>query len=182
LARAQAACRREATRRTPDWDRLFELHHAFHELLRARLAGPRLRLLLDGLRPHLDRYEYFYGRLHGTGFEATFAEHDAIVAAVAAGRADGAERAVRANWFHGAERLAAAVQRAGEAGVLRAPAADAAHGRGPGAAPAARAPRTPAGAISAAPRPRERDRVTLRQSGRDGSARSGGVHQVPSSR
>jgi DNA-binding GntR family transcriptional regulator len=119
LARAQAAFRREATKRAPDWDRLFELHHAFHALLRSRLAGPRLRLLLDGLRPHLDRYEYFYGRLHGSGFEATFEEHDAIVAAIESGRADVAERAVRANWFNGADRLAKVVQRAGEAGFLR---------------------------------------------------------------
>src|SRR5215207_2526004 len=119
LAKAQAAFRREATKRAPDWDRLFELHHAFHELLRNRLAGPRLRLLLDGLRPHLDRYEYFYGRLHGSGFEATFEEHDAIVAAIESGRADVAERAVRANWFNGADRLAKVVQRAGEAGFLR---------------------------------------------------------------
>ncbi len=119
LARAQAAFRREATKRAPDWDRLFELHHAFHEVLRSRLAGPRLRLLLDGLRPHLDRYEYFYGRLQGSGFEATFEEHDAIVAAIETGRADAAERAVRANWFNGADRLAGIVRRAGEAGFLR---------------------------------------------------------------
>ena len=119
LARAQAAFRREATKRAPDWDRLFERHHAFHEVLRATLAGPRLRLLLDGLRPHLDRYEYFYGRLHETGFDATFEEHDAIVAAIASGRADIAERTVRANWFNGADRLAKVVQRAGEAGFLR---------------------------------------------------------------
>ncbi len=119
LAKAQAAFRREATKRTPDWDRLFELHHAFHELLRTRLAGPRLRLLLVGLRPHLDRYEYVYGRLHQSGFEATFEEHDAIVAAIGSGRADVAERAVRANWFNGADRLAKVVQRAGEAGFLR---------------------------------------------------------------
>lgn len=119
LAKAQAAFRHEATKRTPDWDRQFELHHAFHELLRTRLAGPRLRLLLDGLRPHLDRYEYFYGPLHGTGFEATFEEHDAIVAAIESGRADVAERAVRANWFNAADRLATIVQRAGEAGFLR---------------------------------------------------------------
>jgi DNA-binding GntR family transcriptional regulator len=118
LAKAQAAFRREATKRTPDWDRLFELHHAFHELLRTRLAGPRLRSLLDGLRPHLDRYEYFYGRLHGSGFEATFEEHDTIVAAIESGPADVAERAVRANWFRGADRLATVVQRAGEAGFL----------------------------------------------------------------
>lgn len=119
LAKAQAAFRREATKRTPGWDRLFDLHHAFHEVLRNRLAGPRLRLLLDGLRPHLDRYEYFYGALHGSGFDATFKEHDAIVAAIESGRADVAERAVRANWFNGADRLATVVERAGEAGFLR---------------------------------------------------------------
>ena len=119
LAKAQAAFRREATKRAPDWDRLFELHHAFHEVLRTRLAGPRLRFLLDGLRAHLDRYEYFYGRLQGSGFEATFEEHDAIVAAIESGRADVAERAVRANWFNGAGRLAKSVQRAGESGLLR---------------------------------------------------------------
>jgi len=118
LAKAQAAFRREATKRAPDWDRQFELHHAFHELLRTRLAGPRLRLLLDGLRPHLDRYEYFYGPLHGGGFEATFVEHDAIVAAIESGPADAAERAVRANWFNAADRLAKIVQRVGEAGFL----------------------------------------------------------------
>jgi DNA-binding GntR family transcriptional regulator len=119
LAKAEAAFRREATKRTPDWDRLFERHNAFHELLRTRLAGPRLRLLLDGLRPHLDRYEYFYGPLHRSGFEATFEEHDAIMAAIESGPADAAERAVRANWFNGAGRLVMIVERAGEAGFLR---------------------------------------------------------------
>ena len=119
LSKAQAAFRREATKRTPDWDRLFELHHAFHETLRNSLAGPRLRLLLDGLRPHLDRYEYFYGPLHRSGFEATYEEHDAIVAAIESGRADVAERAVRANWFNGAARLVKIVERVGEAGFLR---------------------------------------------------------------
>ncbi len=129
LAGAQAAFRREATKRAPGWDRLFELHHAFHAALRTGLAGPRLRALLDGLRPHLDRYEYFYGRLHESGFEATFEEHDAIVAAVGSGHADLAERAVRANWFNGADRLAKVVQRADEAGLLRGLASDAASRR-----------------------------------------------------
>ena len=119
LAKAEAAFRREATKRAPDWDQQFELHHAFHEVLRTWLGGPRLRQLLDGLRPHLDRYEYFYGPLHRSGFDATFEEHDAIVAAIESGRADAAERAVRANWFKGAERVVRIVQRTGEAGFLR---------------------------------------------------------------
>ncbi|HEY0155336.1 MAG TPA: GntR family transcriptional regulator [Longimicrobium sp.] len=118
LAKAQAAFRREATKRTPHWDRLFELHHAFHGLLRARLAGPRLCLILDGLRSHLDRYEYFCGPLYGSGsFDETFEEHDAIIAAIESGRADAAEAAVRTNWFNGADRLAKIVEQVGEAGV-----------------------------------------------------------------
>ena len=118
LVRAQAAFRREATRRAPDCDRLFELDHAFHEQLRAGLAGPRIRLLLDGLWSHLRRYAHFYGRHQAANFAATFAEHDAIVAAIESGNADAAERAVRANWLNGADRLATIVERAGEARLL----------------------------------------------------------------
>jgi DNA-binding GntR family transcriptional regulator len=119
MAEAQTQFRREASKRAPDWERLFERHHTFHETLRSALAGPRLRVLLAELRPHLDRYEYFYGPLMGSGFEETFEEHDAIVAAIASGSPAAADRAVRANWFKAAERLARVVQRAGEAGFLR---------------------------------------------------------------
>ena len=120
MRRAEDAFEREASRRAPDWDRLFDLHDAFHRALRDALAGPRLRAMLDTLRPHLDRYEYVYAPLLAPGYDATFAEHDAIVRAMAAGSADAAERAVRANWFRGAERLTAVVEQAGEAGFLRA--------------------------------------------------------------
>lgn len=119
MAKAQAEFRREATKRSPDWNRQFELHHAFHATLRTTLAGPSLQLLLAELRPHLDRYEYFYGPLMGAGFEETFEEHDAIVAVIESGTAVAAERAVRTNWFNAADRLAQIVQRAGEAGFLR---------------------------------------------------------------
>ncbi len=119
MANAQAEFRREATKRTPDWNRQFELHRAFHATLCSALAGPRLQSLLAELRPHLDRYEYFYGPLMRSGFEETFAEHDAIVASIESGTATAAERAVRTNWFKAAERLAQVVQRAGEAGFLR---------------------------------------------------------------
>jgi DNA-binding GntR family transcriptional regulator len=119
MAKAQAEFRREALKRAPDWNRQFDLHRAFHEALRVTLAGPRLRVLLAELGPHLDRYEYFYGPLMGSGFEATFDEHDAIVEAIASGSAAAAERAVRTNWFRAADRLARVVRRAGEAGFLR---------------------------------------------------------------
>ena len=58
------------------------------------------------MRPRLDRYEWLYAPFIGPDFTATYAEHDAIVAAVRDGSAAGAERAVRANWFNGGDRLA----------------------------------------------------------------------------
>jgi DNA-binding GntR family transcriptional regulator len=119
LTRAEDTFEREAKKRSPDWDRLFELHDAFHRTFVDSLAGPRLHVLLDGLRSHLDRYEYMYGPLLGPGYEATFAEHAAIIHAIAEDSADVVERAVRANWFRGAERLGEVVESAGEAGFLR---------------------------------------------------------------
>jgi len=109
LGRAEDAFEREARRKASDWDRLFELHHAFHRTLIDRLAGPKLRTLLESLRWQLDRYEYFYAPLLGPDFEPTFAEHALIIKTVAAGKADPAERAVRGNWFGGAKRLAAVI-------------------------------------------------------------------------
>lgn len=119
LMKADRAFRREANRKAPDWDRLFELHDAFHRTLVEELAGPRLRRMLDDLRPHLDRYEYCYGPLLGPAYDATYAEHADIIRAVASGDAEWAERSVRQNWFGGGERLASAVARSGALGFLR---------------------------------------------------------------
>jgi DNA-binding GntR family transcriptional regulator len=110
LNAAEGAFRREARGRPLDFDRLFERHDAFHRALVDACAGPRTRALLDTIRPQLDRYEWQYAPLIGPDFRPTFAEHAAIVAAVRAGDADEAERAVRANWWNGAERLAGVVE------------------------------------------------------------------------
>ena len=71
------------------------------------------------LRPQVDRYEWFFAPLTGPDFSATYAEHDAIVRSVRAGTATAIERAVRANWFNGGDRLAAVIERA-DLGVLHA--------------------------------------------------------------
>jgi DNA-binding GntR family transcriptional regulator len=119
LMKAEDTFEREAKKRAPDWDRLFDLHNEFHRILVDALAGPRLRVLLDGLRPHLDRYEYAYGPMLAPGYDATFEEHAAIARAVADGTADDAERVVRANWFRGGARLEEVIGRVGETGLLR---------------------------------------------------------------
>jgi DNA-binding GntR family transcriptional regulator len=106
---------REATRRRPlDFDELFERHDAVHDALLDACAGPATRALLDTVRPRLDRYEWMYAPLIGPDFRATFREHSAIIRAAAAGDGAACERAVRANWFSGGERLAAALTREAE--------------------------------------------------------------------
>jgi DNA-binding GntR family transcriptional regulator len=95
--------------RKPDGDELFDLHDSFHRRLRAACAGPTVLSLLEALRPQVDRYEWVFGPLTGPDLSLSFSEHDAIVREVRAGTANGLERAVRANWFNGGARLAAAI-------------------------------------------------------------------------
>jgi DNA-binding GntR family transcriptional regulator len=120
LAACDAAFRLAAAAPAPDLDRLFELHDAFHRRLTDACAGPNVRALLEVIRPQLDRLEWMYAPLLGPGFAPTYAEHQAIADAVRAGDADDVERAVRANWFNGAERLGGAVERVGADGFARA--------------------------------------------------------------
>ncbi|MBV9880784.1 MAG: GntR family transcriptional regulator [Gemmatirosa sp.] len=109
--RAAERAFREATRERPlDYDRLFARHEAVHDALMHACAGPTTRALLAALRPRLDRYEWMYAPLIGPDFGATFREHAAIIRAARAGDGPACERAVRANWFSGGARLAAALQ------------------------------------------------------------------------
>jgi DNA-binding GntR family transcriptional regulator len=115
LARAMAAAHdafeRVARVRPPDFERMFELHNAFHAVLVERAATGRLHALIDQVSPHIHRYEYLYAGVVGPDYSATFAEHRAIVRAIRSGSAARAERAVRANWDNSARRLAVAAPR-----------------------------------------------------------------------
>lgn len=101
-----AAFRLATRQRRLDFDALFERHDAFHRALHDACAGSTIRALFDTLRPRLDRYEWLYAPLIGPDFSATYAEHAAIVEAIRDGSVSSAERAVRANWFNGGDRLA----------------------------------------------------------------------------
>ena len=105
--RQRDAAFRTASRQRPlDFDALFDRHDAFHRALHDACAGATIRALFDTMRPRLDRYEWLYAPLIGPDFSATYAEHAAIVTAVRDGNGTAAERAVRANWFNGGDRLA----------------------------------------------------------------------------
>jgi DNA-binding GntR family transcriptional regulator len=115
LAELHAEFRRTVSTRNTDWDALFERHDAFHRALQDAGAGPRIRALLDDLRPQVDRYEWLFAPLTGPDFSATNIEHGTIVRAVRNGTAAAIERAVRANWFNGRTRLGAAIDGADDA-------------------------------------------------------------------
>jgi DNA-binding GntR family transcriptional regulator len=74
------------------------------------VIGPETAALLQTIRPHLDRYEWFYAPLAGPDFSATHAEHRAIIDAVKAGNAHRLERTVQANWHNAAARLAPVIE------------------------------------------------------------------------
>ena len=111
LEKIESAFHAEARRRTPEYDRLFELHQAFHRSLVEAAAGPETRAVLRTIWPRMDRYEWFYAPMAGPDFTPTRREHAAIVEAVRHGSAHELERAVRANWLNAAKRLGLLIER-----------------------------------------------------------------------
>jgi DNA-binding GntR family transcriptional regulator len=126
IAKLPSAQRREVARRLDaaerafeeaagdpplDYDRLFRRHGTFHRELVDPGTGRELRAALAAIRPRLDRFEWYYAPLVGPDLAATFREHKAIIQTVRRGTPGAIERAVRANWFHGATRLARALAR-----------------------------------------------------------------------
>jgi DNA-binding GntR family transcriptional regulator len=110
LERVEKSFAVEAAKSPLDYDRLFETHDAFHRELTRHVIGQETAALLQTIRPHLDRYEWFYAPLIGPDFSATHAEHRAIIDALKAGSAHRLERAVQANWENGATRLAPVIE------------------------------------------------------------------------
>jgi len=105
LEKIESAFHAEARHRTPEYDRLFKLHQAFHRALVEAASGPETRAVLRTIKPQMDRYEWFYAPMAGPDFTPTRREHAAIVEAVRHGTAHELERAVRANWLNAAQRL-----------------------------------------------------------------------------
>ena len=111
LETIEQAFHSEARRPTPELDRLFELHAAFHRTLVEAAAGPETLAVLGTIKPQLDRYEWFYAPMAGPDFTPTRREHAAIVEAVRHGDAQELERAIRANYANGAERMGPMIER-----------------------------------------------------------------------
>jgi DNA-binding GntR family transcriptional regulator len=110
LERVEKAFKAEAAKAPVDYDKLFETHDAFHRALTGQVIGPETAALLQTIRPHLDRYEWFYAPLTGPDFTATHAEHRAIIDALKTGNAHRLGRSIQANWDNGAARLAPVIE------------------------------------------------------------------------
>ena len=111
LETIERAFHAEARRNDPEYDRLFELHQAFHRGLVDAAAGPETRAVLRAIRPQMDRYEWLYAPMAGPDFTPTRTEHAAIVQAVQHGNALDLERTVRTNWLNAAQRLGPLIER-----------------------------------------------------------------------
>lgn len=111
LEGTERAFHAEARRRAAEFDRLFELHQAFHRALVEAAAGPETRAVLRTVKVQTDRYEWFYAPMAGPDFTPTRREHAAIVAAVRQGDPQQLEEAVRTNWSNAAQRLGPLIER-----------------------------------------------------------------------
>ncbi|MES3033731.1 MAG: GntR family transcriptional regulator [Gemmatimonadota bacterium] len=106
-----------AAAKAPRHDLLYELDERFHRAYVTAAAGPRLRALHDAVKPQAERYERLYVSLLSRGLAPSVKEHDAITRAIRSGDADGAQRAVQANWRNAATRLGAMITTVGERGA-----------------------------------------------------------------
>lgn len=100
----------------PDHNRIYELDERFHSAYVEAAAGPRLLALHRAVKPQAERYERLYVSFLTGEIVTSVREHEAIVAAIAAGRDDAAETAVHDNWHNAAQRLSQVIERAGERG------------------------------------------------------------------
>ena len=95
---------------------IFELDNNFHQAVVETAAGPRLRALHAAIKPQTERYWRLYASSILDQLGLSVGEHDVIIQSIAAGDADGAERAMQTNWLKGAERLSRVIATLGERG------------------------------------------------------------------
>jgi DNA-binding GntR family transcriptional regulator len=93
-----------------------DLDGQFHGLYVTQAGGGRVRMLYDAIKPQVDRYALMYTYALYDQISTSAAEHDIIIAAIADGDPDAAQRAADANWRNAAERFRSFIDVAGELG------------------------------------------------------------------
>jgi DNA-binding GntR family transcriptional regulator len=110
------AFHRAGTTMPVDHGALFDADEQLHRRIVGASAGPRLLALHDAVKPQAERYIRMYISMLTTDIRTSVDEHEVIIAAIAAGRADDAESAVQVNWRHAGDRLSHVIGLAGERG------------------------------------------------------------------
>lgn len=106
----------EAARPTPDADRFFALHAAYHGRLVSGAHAPRLETMHQAIKPQADRYRRVYGSALVTAAGDVAAEHEALAVAVASGDPDASEARARFNWDRASQRMSDIIDQWGEKG------------------------------------------------------------------
>jgi DNA-binding GntR family transcriptional regulator len=99
-----------------DVNRVFDLDELFHQRIVEAGAGPRLLALHESFKPQSERYGRIYSSALIDEISTSVAEHEEVICGIEAGDPEGAERALRRNWWNASERLAAVIGRVGESG------------------------------------------------------------------
>lgn len=94
----------------------YDIDSAFHRAYVASGGGPRLKALLEAIKPQAERYARVYVSLLTDGVDTSVREHGAIAQAIKERDAEAAQRAVEANWRGAAQRLAGVIDQLGERG------------------------------------------------------------------
>jgi DNA-binding GntR family transcriptional regulator len=100
----------------PEHSALYDSDDRFHRRIVEACGGPRLLALHDSVKPQAERYIRMYISMLTGDITSSVAEHEAITAAIEAGKSAAAQEAIAVNWRHAAERLAKVIEVAGERG------------------------------------------------------------------
>ncbi len=98
-----------AVARPRNFDRLFELQAAFHQLFVDETAGQHMLSIYAVLRPQVQRYEWVYGTRLDAEHEPSANEHVRIISAIRSGDAEKARLAVETHWERAAIRTIAII-------------------------------------------------------------------------
>lgn len=99
-----------------DVRRFFDLDTSFHSCIVEATAGSRFIAIYNGIKPHTERYWWLYASSILEDENVSIEEHAKIIAAIADGNPDGAEKALQLNWENGARRLVSLIRKFGERG------------------------------------------------------------------
>ncbi len=102
--------------KNPEHQKLLLFHGEFHHLVMDAVEAPRLRALNAATKPQADRYRSIYSSSDFGQQIRSVNEHNRIIEAIAAGKAEEAMCRTQAHWMAAADRLCGIIEVMGERG------------------------------------------------------------------